>query len=60
MRRADDWAKMTAMEPADGKPERRKTLARRQVERRAPKPGVNVRHDDPPGQEPKRVRRGQR
>lgn len=30
----------------------------RQVERRTPRRGVNVRHDDAGGYEPKRVRRG--
>lgn len=28
------------------KPDRRQTLDRRRVERRAPKRGVNIRHDD--------------
>lgn len=38
----------------------RKILDRRTMERRAPKRGVNVRHDDKDGDPPKRVRRGKK
>lgn len=38
----------------------RKILDRRTMERRAPKRGVNVRHDDKCVEQPKRIRRGKK
>jgi hypothetical protein len=40
--------------------DRRKELDRRRVERRAPKRGVNVRHDDTRPESVKRIMRGKK